>query len=130
MARYALIRGRKVINVVEQSTMPIGGVWVDVTGLPVGPGSIYEGDLFSAPVATVRLSVRDFLRRWTQAEREALENAIVTGNPTLKKAAAALRTYLLAGPEVELNDPIIVAGMAAMEQGNVLGNGRASAILN
>ena len=40
MRRWALMQGAVCANVVEQESMPhIGGEWVDVTGLPVGPGS-------------------------------------------------------------------------------------------
>ena len=40
MKRWALLSGAVCANVVEQDTAPsIGGQWLDVTGLSVGPGS-------------------------------------------------------------------------------------------
>ena len=40
MKRWALMQGAACANVVEQEDQPqIGGEWVEVTGLPVGPGS-------------------------------------------------------------------------------------------
>lgn len=47
MKRWALIEGTTVANVVEQEDQPqIGGTWVDITGLHVGPGYLYKNGTF------------------------------------------------------------------------------------
>ncbi len=48
--RWALIEGGIVATVVEQDDEPsIGGTWVDITDLTVGPGYTYDGESFAPP---------------------------------------------------------------------------------
>ena len=49
--RYARVVGGRVIDVVEQGSAPDG--WLDITGMHVGPGFSYDGDVFSPPCAAV-----------------------------------------------------------------------------
>lgn len=54
MRRWAQMSGAVCANVVEQDAAPtFGGEWLDVTGLPVGPGNIWDGSAWLAPVADV-----------------------------------------------------------------------------
>jgi hypothetical protein len=58
MSRYALIERGIVATVVEQGDAPtIGGEWVDVTGLHVGPGWAWDGSAWAAPAAQVPAEV-------------------------------------------------------------------------
>ena len=132
MARWALIKGGIVATVVEQATQPtvdLGGSWVDITGQHVGPGFTYDGNDFAAPVVAVSLSPRDFLRRFTAAEREALEDLAAGGTANVKKKFAAFKTYIQTGGNVELDDNYIIASLTAMEAAGVIAAGRAAQIL-
>lgn len=132
MARWALIRAGAVVTVVEQPAEPtvdLGGQWVDVTGLHVGPGYTYDGVNFSAPVISVSLPPREFWRRFTAAEREKLEDLAMTGTASVKKKLAAFKTYVQTGGNVELDDDYIIAIVAAMETAGVIAAGRAAEIL-
>ena len=130
MGRFSLIRGNTVAVVVEQDTEPtIGGTWVDVTGLHVGPGFTYDGGTFTAPTVTVSLTRREFIQRFTAAEREALENKAQTGTQGVKDKIAAFKTYIQTGGRVELNDDYIVAAVMQMEAAGVIAAGRAAEIL-
>lgn len=133
MARWALVRGGEVAAVVEQAAQPtvdLGGQWIDVTGLHVGPGYTYDGNAFAAPVVAIRsLSPRDFWRRFTVSEREALENKLATGTQAVKDKISAFRTYVLTGGAVELDDDYIIAAVAQMETAGVIAAGRAAKIL-
>lgn len=134
MARWALIRSGRVDTICEMASQPqvdFGGAWVDVTGMHVGPGYTYDGSTFAAPTApNIRsLPPRDFWRRFTSAEREALENKLATGTQTVKDKIAAFRTYVLTGGAVELDDDYIIAAVAQMETAGVIAAGRAAQIL-
>lgn len=132
MTRWTLIRGNTVAVVVEQDTEPtIGGTWVDVTGLHVGPGFTYDydGGTFTAPAVTVSLTQREFIQRFTAAEREALENKAQTGTQGVKDKIAAFKTYIQTGGRVELNDDYIIAAVMQMEAAGVIAAGRAAEIL-
>ncbi|MBI3157583.1 MAG: hypothetical protein HYZ20_19560 [Burkholderiales bacterium] len=130
MARWALIRGNTVATIIDQEVEPaIGGTWVDVTGLHVGPGFTYDGGTFTAPAATVSLTQREFIQRFTAAEREALENKAQTGTQGVKDKIAAFKTYIQTGGRVELNDDYIIAAVMQMEAAGVIAAGRAAVIL-
>lgn len=132
MARWALISAGAVVTVVEQPAKPtvdLGGQWVDVTGLHVGPGYTYSGGVFTPPVRAVSLTPRQFWCRFTKAERELLENKLATGAQGVKDKISAFRTYILTGGNVELADDYIIASVAAMETAGVIAPGRAAEIL-
>jgi hypothetical protein len=58
MKRWALLSGAVCANVVEQADAPtIGGEWLDVTGLSVGPGSRRVNGAWLPPVPAVPQSV-------------------------------------------------------------------------
>jgi hypothetical protein len=130
--RWALIKVGTVATVVEQATQPtvdLGGEWRDITGLHVGPGYTWDGSAYAAPVVTRSLPPRDFWRRFTAAEREALENKLATGTQGVKDKIGAFRTYILTGGNVELDDDYIIAAVTAMETAGVIAAGRAAQIL-
>lgn len=129
MKRWARLNGGVVVNVVE-SDSDLAAPWVEVTGLFVGPGFVWNGTSYTPPTATVSLSPRAFLRRFTAAERETLEDLAATGTAGVKKKLAAFKTYLNTGGNVELNDDYIVAVVTAMETAGVIGAGRAAEILS
>lgn len=133
MSRWALVRGGTCVTVVEQATQPtvgLGGLWVAAGS--AGPGWTWDGNAWAAPSpAAVRsLSPRDFLRRFSAAEREALEDLAATGTANVRKKLAAFKTYVSTGGFVELDDDYIVAAVTAMETAGVVGAGRAAEILS
>lgn len=133
MARWALVSRNVVRAVVEQPAQPnvnLGGTWVDVSGQYVGPGWRWTGVVFERPVTAVSLPLKDFLRRFTQAEREQWEELAATGTAPVKRRLAAFKTYLQTGGNVELADDYIVSSVQAMEASNVLAAGRADVILD
>ena len=132
MARWALVRAGRVDTVVEQATQPtvdLGGAWVDITGQHVGPGYTYSGGVFTAPVVVVSLPPRDFWKRFTTAEREALQDKLGTGTQAVKNKLNAFRDYVQTGGNVELADDYIIASVTAMETAGVIAAGRAGQIL-
>lgn len=133
MARWALVRNGRVDTITEMASEPtvdLGGAWIDVTGLHVGPGYTYDGVAFAAQVSYVSsLPPRDFWRRFTAAEREALQNKLATGTQAVKDKLAAFRTYVMTGGYVELDDDYIIAAVTQMEMAGVIGAGRAAQIL-
>jgi hypothetical protein len=132
MARWALIRAGTVATVVEQVTAPtvdLGGQWVDVTGLHVGPGYTYDGTDFAAPAVVRLITPRQLWQRFTAAERESLEDLAMTGTASVKKKLAAFKTYVMTGMTVDLDDDYIIASVAAMETAGVIAAGRAAEIL-
>jgi hypothetical protein len=129
MARWALITGGVVELVTEQATQPTPGTWVDVTGQHVGPGYTYNGTTFAAPPRLVSLTQRDFWRRFTVAEREALQDMLDNGTAVQKKKLKAFRDYVQTGMNVELFDDYIIASVTVMETAGVIAAGRAAIIL-
>lgn len=132
MARWALVRGGHVDTVVDQAEQPtvdLGGAWVDVTGQHVGPGYTYNGAVFAPPVVAVSLPPREFWKRFTAAEREALQNKLATGTQGVKDKMNAFRDYVATGGNVELKDDYIIAAVTAMESAGVIAAGRAAQIL-
>jgi hypothetical protein len=58
MKRWALMSGAVCANVVEQDDAPsIGGEWLDVTGLSVGPGSRRVNGAWLPPAPAIPQSV-------------------------------------------------------------------------
>lgn len=93
----------------------------------IAPG-IFEGGT-PAPIAAYSLGPRDFWRRFTAAEREALQGLLATGTQGVKNRLNAFRDYIAVGGNVELNDDYIIASVTAMETAGVIGSGRAAQIL-
>lgn len=133
MSRWALVRGGTCVTVVEQATHPtvdLGGLWVAAGS--AGPGWTWDGNAWAAPApeAVRSLSPRDFLRRFSPAERETLEDLAATGTAAVKKKLAAFKFYVQTGGYVELDDDYIVAAVTAMEAAGVIAAGRAAEILS
>lgn len=132
MSRWALVIAGVVSTVVDQAQQPavdLGGQWVDITGQHVGPGYTYNGAVFAAPVVAVSLPPREFWRRFTAAEREALQDKLATGTQNVKNKLNAFRDYVATGGNVELADDYIIAAVVAMETAGVIAAGRAAQIL-
>ena len=139
MNRWALVENGLVQNIVEQDTMPtIGGTWINVTGMFVGPGFTYNGVDFFAPVVVVNRFITKyaFRNRFTQVEKEDLELA-AAHNPAdtqaAKRQAARIRLWMediRSADYIDLNSTKIINGVNAMETAGVVGTGRANEILN
>jgi hypothetical protein len=130
MTRYALIKGGVIATVVEQETLPtvdMGGQWVACGS--AGPGWTYNGSTFAPPTVFLSLPLRDFWRRFTAAEREALVDMLANGTAVQKKKLGAFRDYLHAGGNVELADDYVIASVTLMESAGVIGVGRAAQVL-
>ena len=129
MALYAKVDRGVVRNVVDSDSPP-GSPWVACPAT-VGRGWTYDGSTFAAPIpiAAYSLTQREFVQRFTAAEREALENKAQTGTQGVKDKIAAFKTYIQTGGRVELNDDYIVAAVMQMEAAGVIAAGRAAEIL-
>jgi hypothetical protein len=75
------------------------------------------------------ITQKEFWRRFTVAEREAIQNTLATATQTLKNKINAFRDYVQMGGNVELNDDYIINTVNAMETAGVIGTGRAAEIL-
>ena len=79
-----------------------------------------------------RLSVPGLLAFWqrfTQAERESLENLAQTGTQTQKNKLAAFKTYAQAAGSVDCNDPYVQTSVQLLETVGIIAAGRAAQIL-
>ena len=138
MARYALIQGGIVANVVEQASAPtIPGQWVEVTG-GFGPGDLYSGGVFSkapGPAVLRRITRLAFFRRFTLDEDAAIELAALDspgGNPAARRALARSRVAtrrVTLSPFVDLDDAEVRATVQGYEAAVLLAAGRALVIL-
>jgi|GEM_PF-5519338 len=132
MNRYALIIGNVVVNIVEQDDMPnLPGRWVDVTGLHVGPGYMFDGSTFVQPIEALPRHITQlaFLSRFTDAEAVAIDLASIGATA----AAAMVRRYLskvTAAKFIDLDRDDTRAGVLALETAGLLANGRALEILD
>ena len=129
MALYAKVDRGVVRNVVDSDSPP-GSPWVACPAT-VGRGWTYDGSTFAAPIpiAAYSLTRREFIQRFTAAEREALENKAQVGTQGVKDKIAAFKTYIQTGGNVELNDDYIIAVVMQMEAAGVIAAGRAAEIL-
>jgi hypothetical protein len=92
------------------------------------PG-VFEHGNPAVPVNDNAVPPAAFWRRFTQPEREALQNILSTGTQNQKNKLNAFRDYILIGGNVELDDDYIVASVTMMETVGVIGAGRAAQIL-
>lgn len=130
--RWALIRGGIVLTVVERGSPPTveGFDAVELeAGSMVGPGWRWDGNAFSNPPGNPSITAKDFWRRFTASEREALQNVLATGTQVQKNRLNAFRDYVMTGGNVELNDDYIVTALTVMENAGIIANGRAAQIL-
>ncbi len=140
MSKYALIKNNKVVTVVEQETAPDIDGFIDVelpAGSLVGPGYTYDGS-FIPPVDTRprHITKLAFRNRFTLAEKAAMELAALD-NPqaTLQeRSQSALLRAMMKDLEVatfiDLDRVETREGVETLETFGLLGEGRASEILN
>lgn len=91
------------------------GIWNPVT------------HVFDAVSSKDPLTRREFYKRFTVAEREALENIRATGTQTQKNKLNAFIEYIADG--VELDDVYIISSVNLMENAGVIAPGRAVEVL-
>lgn len=92
-------------------------------------GQTYENGTFTPVASSTVLTQKEFWRRFTVAEREALQNILATGTQTQKNKLNAFRDYVATGMNVELDDDYIIASVTIMQTAGVIGAGRAAEIL-
>ena len=141
--QYALIESGRVINVIEADAAFIEilpGTWAPAQG--AGIGWHYDGEAFTAPVPEsppaqdTRITRLAFRKRFTQAEKVALEIAALddpSATPAQRAQAAALRAYLKdvdAATFIDLADAHVAAGVQTLEAAGLLAAGRAAEIIN
>jgi hypothetical protein len=101
MKRWALLSGAVCANVVEQADAPtIGGEWLDVTGLSVGPGSRRVNGAWLPPSPAIPQSVT------MRQARLALEGAGKLDDVDAAIAALPLPTRKLAQIEWEYSNEV------------------------
>lgn len=126
MNRWALIEDGIVTNVIEQEDEPqIGGAWVDVTGLHVGPGCGYHNGEFSDPMPEPRIITKvATLSRFTDAEFVGIVTAAKTD-----VEVEAWKIKFDAASTITLDDPRTQAGVALLVSKGLLTEERGTAIL-
>ena len=128
--RWALIEAGVVATVVEQDQEPsIGGTWVDITDLTVGPGYTYDGESFAPPPppppeTRIITKVSMLTRRLTQAEFVGILVAAKT-DPAIE----AWKYVFDAASQVDLDSQNTRDGMALLVSKKLLTQARATAIL-
>lgn len=95
----------------------------------VGNATFVETDTPQPPITAYSISLRDFLKRFTAAERESLQEILMNGTAVQQRKLGAFKDYLMMTGDVELNDDYIISSVNLMEQGGVLAAGRAAEIL-
>ena len=140
--QYALIENGAVANIAvadEAAAAELPGTWVPGAGACIGWH--YDGEAFTAPVPEsppaqdTRITRLAFRKRFTQAEKVALEIAALddpSATPAQRAQAAALRAYLKdvdSAQFINLADAHAVAGVQTLEAAGLLEEGRAAEIL-
>lgn len=138
---FALIENGIVVNIaVADSAADLPGDWIAADG--AGIGWTYSDGAFTPPeapevepVAHTQITRLAFRKRFTQAEKVALELAALddpTASPAQRAQAAAMRAYLKdvdAAQYIDLSDANVEAGVQTLEAAGLLESGRAAAIL-
>ncbi len=141
--QYALIENGVVANIAvadESAAAELPGTWVPGAGACIGWH--YDGEHFTppaapggVPVAETRVSRLAFRKRFTQAEKVALELAALddpSATPAQRAQAAALRAYLKdvdAAQFIDLADVHVKEGVQTLEAAGLLAAGRAAEII-
>ncbi len=143
--QFALIENGVVVNVSvgpEDTPDILPGLWVPAEGASIG--WLYADGVFTAPEvapeaptapAAMRITRLAFRKRFTQAEKVALELAALddpAAAPAQRAQAAGMRAYLKdvdAAAFIDLADPHTAAGVQALEAAGLLAAGRAAEIL-
>lgn len=128
MNKYALIINGVVDSVVEQDTAPtLAGIWVDVTGLHVGPKYLYDGEDFTPPVLNFEPNVITkiaFRFRLTEAEYVGILSAAKTD----VEVQAWVETFNMV-TQVNLDDSRTATGLEMMVTKGLLTEERKTEIL-
>lgn len=114
MKRWALMQGATCANLVEQESAPqIGGSWVDVTGLAVGPGSRLVGGewLAALPATSQTITSRQGKRALVAA---GLYQPAVTALNALPEPDKTLALIDWDAPTWQRSDPTLAAMAAAL----------------
>lgn len=128
--RWALIESDTVANVIEQDGEPsIGGTWVDITGLQVGPGYTYDGEHFTPPAPPVEAHVITKVAMLTRRLKTAEFVGIIQASKT-DPAIEAWRIIFDAASEVNLESENTKSGMALLVAKGLLTQARADEVLN
>lgn len=114
MKRWALMQGAVCANLVEQEGQPqIGGEWLDVTGLAVGPGSrLVAGEWLSAlPAGQMTITSRQGKRALVAADLYGAALAAINAMPEPAKTLALIDWD---APTWQRNDPTLAAMAGAL----------------
>ena len=114
MRRWSLMQGAACANVVEQEGQPeIGGEWVEVTGLPVGPGSrLVSGEWLPAqPAVQQTITSRQGKRALVDA---GLYQPALTALNALPEPDKTLAQIDWDAPTWQRSDPTLAAMAAAL----------------
>lgn len=87
-------------------------------------------DFDDIPEPKPKISKRDFLDRFTPAEREDIYDAARNGSAAVQKKLNAFLEYVQAVDDVDLGDQYIIDSVTAMETAALIGAGRAAEILD
>ena len=127
MARWALIQGGRIANIIEASAKP-AGAWVEVQGA-FGPGDLYDGQAFSKATSPRHITPLAFRNRFTSAEKTTY--AMAASAQTADGAALrAAEQDVLAARFIDLDKTETRQRVMALESAGVLNAGRALQILD
>jgi hypothetical protein len=87
-------------------------------------------DFVTRPVVPPSLRRKDFLNRFTVAERESLKELLLNGTAVQKRRVGAFWDYLLMDNDVYLGDSYIISSVQLMESAGVIAAGRAAEVLS
>ena len=129
MNRYALIEAGSVSIIVEQDSTPVlPGLWVNVTGMNVGPFDKYDGQTFTkhVPPPPLRVITKAAFRfRLTDAEYVS----ILSESKTNVEVTAWLETFNMS-TTIDLSNHRVKDGVQNLVKNNLLTQLRADEILN
>jgi hypothetical protein len=129
MNRYALIEGGSVSLITEQDSIPIlPGLWVNVTGMNVGPLDKYDGQTFTkyVPPPEPRVITKVAFRfRLTDAEYVGILSAAKTD----VEVAAWVETFNMS-TTIDLDNQRTKDGVQNLVGKNLLTQARADEVLN
>ena len=118
--------------VADTATLTAAGLEAHSGLPPLDETHAWDPPTKSVIIVAARKSVPrtlEFWQRFTQAERETLENMAQTGTQVQKNKLAAFKTYALASGTVDCNDPYVVTSVQLLESVGVIAAGRAAQIL-
>lgn len=129
MNRYALVESGSVTTVVEQDDTPtLPGLWVDITGMHIGPNDLYDGANFTkyVPPPEPRIITKVAFRfRLTDAEYVG----ILAAAKTDVEVTAWVETFNMS-ITIDLDSQRTKDGLQNLVGKNLLTQARADEILN